>query len=174
MRGSLVLTALAVAGLFAACYPTAQCTSPCGVTFLGSDCRGYVAAETATVAAFGPCDAGSPDDACSNLSGWRVVLATDTHPYGDAGQRYFTQWNNEAPDGGALPYVFGETDWNTRTVTLADEHWPSGVASTELVHVATGEMQANYGAWRTDGRRCVVDTAKRAPYVLTGSEGGSP
>lgn len=175
MRAHLLLTGLALLGLVWACYPTAACVTSCGETFSGSDCYGFNQAETRTVAAFGTCDAGSPDDACAALSGWRVaVLLPSQAPLrDDAGDR---EWpappNTEGADGG-LKWAYGQADWNTRTITLADEHWASGVAATELVHVATGETQANYSAWPSDGRACVVAVASRGPFVLTGSNGGT-
>jgi len=170
MRPSLLLTGALLLGLWAACYPAATCVTACGETFTGQDCAGFSRLESATVEAFGACDAGSSESACAALAGWtvRVYPAIDTIPRDDAGDR---EWTAPPNDEGVL-YAYGLTDWNTRTVTLADEHWPSGVAATELVHVATGETSAQYSAWPTDGRACVVQVAKRGPFVLTGSEGG--
>jgi hypothetical protein len=171
MRPSLLATAAVLCALWAcSLYPAATCTTSCGETFTGQDCAGFSRLESATVAAFAACDAGSPDDACSALSGWtvRVLPESQTTARDDAGDR---EWTAPSNTEGIL-YAYGLTDWNTRTVSLADEHWPSGVAATELVHVAAGERQAEYSEWPSNGRACVVSTAQRAPLVLTGSEGG--
>lgn len=186
MRPSLLATAAVLCALWAcSLYPAATCTTSCGVVFQGDDCAGFSRLESATIAAFGSCDAGSPDDACAALDGWtvRVLPASQTTARDDAGDRYWRPSAEEsavlcrenpgaACDGGG--HIYGETEWLSRTIKLADERWPSGVAATELVHVAADEkFIANpYATWSENGRACVVSTAQRAPLVLTGSEGG--
>jgi hypothetical protein len=184
-RAHLIATAGVLLALFVACYPSAECVTGCGETFTGSDCAGLDRLESATIAAFATCDAGSPDDACAALQGWRVDVLPEsqTFPIDDAGARGWAPSPTEAAqlclenpktcDGGG--YVSGETVRPTRTVTLADEAWSDGNAATELVHVATGEFSGNpYPAWLTNGRACVVAVTRSSPLVLTGSQGEGP
>jgi hypothetical protein len=173
----LIATAGALLALFVACYPSAECVTGCGETFTGQDCAGFDRLESATVAAFATCDAGSPDDTCAQLAGWRVDVLPEeqTFPIDDAGSRAWPA----PPNNEGVKFAYADTDCIHRTVMLADEVWSNGAAATELVNASQRRCYSEPGLysqaqWVDTGFSCVVATAERAPLVLTGSQGEGP
>ena len=163
---AICAAALVALVVWAGCGPT--CVTECGVTYDGTDCAGFGRIVSATVAAYPGCDAGTEEDACASLVGYRVhVLPVSETQVDDAGRRYWP-----APENGeGVTRAYGETDCAARTITLAEER--PDVAAWELVNASQGYCPMLAYPWPAP-LSCVYQHGRAASVALTGAAGGSP